>query len=192
MNKLIQDGKIWTIPNLMSFFRLLLVPFIVWAYLGLENTTLTIILLALSALTDVLDGRIARRFNMVSNLGKALDPFADKLTQACIVFALAFTHPLLWILLGLCVIREPSMAVMGMITIRKTGKVPSARWYGKLSTVALYGTALALLVFPEMPGWLATVLIVFCIVCVAAALALYAVYYAGVWKQAELDAQAKA
>ena len=88
MLKLFRDGKIWTIPNFMSFFRLLLVPFIVWAYVGLQNTKLAIILLAVSALTDVLDGRIARRFNMVSDLGKALDPVADKLTQVCVVLCL--------------------------------------------------------------------------------------------------------
>ena len=185
MTKLFRDGKVWTIPNLMSFFRLLLVPFIVWAYLGLHDVPLTIGLLALSALTDILDGRIARRFHMVSDLGKALDPLADKLTQASVVFCLAFTYPLLWFLLILVVIREPTMGILGCITIRKTGQVPSARWYGKVSTVALYTTALALLVFPGMPAWLSTGLIVFCSVCVVSALVLYTLYYLDVWKKAE-------
>jgi cardiolipin synthase len=188
MFKLFRDGKIWTIPNAMSFFRLLLVPVIVWSYLSLENTTLTIILLAVSALTDVLDGRIARRFNMVSDLGKALDPLADKLTQACIVFCLAFSRPVLWILLGMCVVREPCMAILGYITIRKTNKVPCAKWYGKVSTVVLYTTALSLLVFPNMPDWLSTTLIILSILCVSSALLLYTRYYVGVWKQMEAEA----
>lgn len=185
MKKLFLDGKIWTIPNFLSFFRLLLVPFIVWAYLGLRDTTLTIVLLALSALTDILDGRIARHFNMVSDLGKALDPVADKLTQASVVFCLAFTYPLLWILLGLCVVREPTMGVLGYLTIQKTGKVPSARWYGKISTVVLYGTALALLLFPGMPGWVSTGLVILCGICVVSALVLYARYYTVLWAQAK-------
>ena len=187
MLKLFRDGKIWTIPNMMSFFRLILVPFIIWAYVGCHNTTLTIILLAVSALTDVLDGRIARRFNMVSDLGKALDPVADKLTQVCVVLCLAFSYPLLWILLGLCVLRESCMAILGYITIRKTNKVPSARWYGKVSTVMLYAAALALLIFPNMPAWLSTLLIVLCIVCVFTALILYALYFTGLWKQADAE-----
>ena len=66
MFKLFRSGKVWTIPNLMSMFRLLLVPFIIWAYVGLNSPKLTIILLAVSALTDVFDGIIARKFNMVS------------------------------------------------------------------------------------------------------------------------------
>ena len=184
MLKIARDGKIWTIPNFMSFFRLLLVPVIVWAYVGLHNTTLTVILLALSALTDVLDGRIARRFNMVSDLGKALDPIADKLTQVIIVLCLAFTYPLLWYLLGICVFREICMGVMGLITIRKTEQVPSARWYGKVSTVVLYASALALLLFPGMPGWLSTALIILCMVCVSMTLILYFRYYLSLWNAA--------
>ena len=183
--KLFRDGKVWTIPNILSAFRLLLVPFIVWAYLGPRDVTLTIVLLAISALTDVLDGRIARRFHMVSDLGKALDPLADKLTQFSVVLCLALSHPFMWVLLGLVLIREPTMGVLGYITIRKTGKVPGARWYGKVSTIALYTSALAILVFPEMPEWLTTGLIVFCSICVTGALALYTRYYLRVWNQTE-------
>ena len=157
MFKLFRDGKIWTIPNVLSFFRLLLVPFIIWAYVGLRNDTLTILLLAVSAMTDVLDGRIARKFNMISDLGKALDPFADKITQVCVVLILAIRNfPLLWYRLGICVFRELCMGILGYITIRKTNKVPGARWYGKVSTIVLYASALSLMLFPKMPSWLST------------------------------------
>ena len=171
MFKIFRSGKVWTIPNIMSMFRLVLVPFIIWAYVGLDNVPLTIILLALSALTDVLDGPIARKFDMISDLGKALDPFADKVTQVSVILCLAIKlaireNPLLWILLGICVFRELCMGVLGYITIRKTGKVPGARWYGKVSTVVLYASALALLIFRDMPSWLSTLLIILCIVCV--------------------------
>ena len=77
------------------------------------------------------------------------------------------------------------MAILGYITIRKTNKVPGARWFGKVSTVVLYTTALALLVFPKMPDWLTTVLIALCIVAVVMALILYVRYFTGLWKQAE-------
>lgn len=185
MFELFRKGKIFTIPNLMSFFRILLVPVIIWSYLGLHNTTLSIILLAVSALTDVLDGQIARRFHMVSDLGKALDPLADKLTQAATVLCLAFERPLMWILLAICVIREPTMGILGYITFRKTGVVQSARWYGKVSTVVLYGSALALLIFPSMPACLSTALIILCIFCVLSALILYARFFHRLWAQAD-------
>ena len=190
MFKIFRSGKVWTIPNLMSIFRLVLVPFIIWAYVGLDNTTLTIILLAVSALTDVLDGPIARKFDMISDLGKALDPFADKVTQVCVILCLAIKlaireNPLLWILLGICVFRELCMGVLGYITIRKTGKVPGARWYGKVSTIVLYASALALLIFRDMPAWLSTAIVVVCIVCVATALVLYARFFIGEWKHSK-------
>ena len=181
MFELFRKGKIFTIPNLLSFFRILLVPVIIWSYLGLKNTTLAIVLLAVSALTDVLDGQIARRFHMVSDLGKALDPLADKLTQVAIVLCMAFQYPLMWILLGLCVLRESCMAILGYITIRKTGTVCGARWYGKVSTVVLYGTALSLLIFPGMPGWLSTSLIILCMICVLTALILYTRFFRSLW-----------
>jgi cardiolipin synthase len=188
MFKIFRSGKVWTIPNIMSMFRLLLVPFIIWAYVGLDNTPLTIGLLALSALTDVLDGQIARKFNMISDLGKALDPFADKVTQVCVILCLAIKlaikeNPLLWILLGICVFREISMGVLGYLTIRRTGNVPGARWYGKVSTVVLYASALALLIFRDMPSWLSTLLIILCMVCVSSALILYTIYFVGEWKK---------
>ena len=189
MFKLFRSGKVWTIPNIMSMFRLALVPFIIWAYVGLDNTTLTIILLAVSALTDVLDGRIARKFNMISDLGKALDPFADKVTQVCIVLCLAFTYPLLWYLLAICVFRESCMGILGYLTIRKTNRVPQAHWYGKVSTVVLYASALALLVFPGMPAWLSKAIILFCMFCVVTALILYVRYFLSEWKHPEPEAK---
>lgn len=183
MHQLFRKGQILTIPNLMSLFRLLLVPVIVWAYLGRQDVTLTVILLAVSALTDILDGQIARRFHMVSDLGKALDPLADKLTQVSMILCLAFKYKLMWILLGICVFREICMGILGYINIRKTGVVRSAKWYGKLSTVFLYATGLALLLFPGMPQWLSTLLVAVCICVVLMALILYTCYFTRLWRE---------
>ena len=195
MFKLFRSGKVWTVPNFMSMFRLLLVPFIIWAYVGLKSPILTIVLLAVSALTDVFDGIIARKFNMVSDLGKALDPFADKVTQVTVVLCLAFSYPMLWFLLGLCVFRETCMGILGYITIRKTNRVPYAHWYGKVSTVVLYASALALLLpkllHYEMPGWLTTAIIVTCMICVFVALILYVRYFIGEWKKPQAEPEGK-
>ena len=187
IRELFRKGQVWTIPNIMSLFRIVLLPFLIWAYVGLHNTTLTVILLAVSALTDILDGKIARKFNMVSDLGKALDPVADKLTQVSMVLCLAFKYKLMWILLGLCVIRETCMFILGLISMKRTGRVYSARWYGKVSTAVLYGTGLALLIFPKMPSWLSTALIILCMVVVVLALTLYTRFHMQMWKKAEAE-----
>lgn len=77
------QNKILTIPNVLSFFRLCLIPVIIWMYCSKRDYVRTAVILLLSGATDILDGFIARRFNMVSDLGKVLDPVADKLTQGC-------------------------------------------------------------------------------------------------------------
>ena len=76
--------QLFTIPNLLSLLRLCMIPLIIWLYCTQKNYALTAVVLVLSGLTDMVDGYIARRFNMVTDLGKALDPVADKLTQASV------------------------------------------------------------------------------------------------------------
>lgn len=181
---LFRKEQVLTIPNLLTLLRIVLLPFIIWSYVGLHSFKLTIVLLAISALSDVLDGAIARKFNMVSDLGKALDPVADKLTQVSLVLCLAFSHPLMWYLLALCVVRETTMLILGLITMKRTNGVFSAKWYGKLSTVMLYATGLALLVFPKMPAWLSTLLVVLCMFCVFLALVLYVRFNLSLWRRA--------
>ena len=79
--------NVWTIPNLLSFFRILLIP--AFAVLFSKGQLVwAVVMLALSGLSDFFDGKIARRFNQVSELGKILDPIADKLTQATIAIML--------------------------------------------------------------------------------------------------------
>ena len=84
--------KIITIPNVLSFFRILLIPFIIWFYCYKKDYTLTLVVIIVSGLTDVIDGFIARRFNMISDFGKIFDPFADKLTQITIINCLITTY----------------------------------------------------------------------------------------------------
>ena len=125
---------------------------------------------------------------MISDLGKALDPVADKLTQVSVVLCLAFRYKLMWILLGLCVFRETCMFILGLITVHKTDSVYSARWYGKVSTFTLYATALALLVFRkymEAHPWLPTMLIILCMFLVVMALVLYTRFFTSLWKEAD-------
>jgi len=99
-------------------------------------------LLLLSGATDVVDGFIARKFNMISDLGKVLDPVADKLTQGAVLICLLGRFPLMALPLAMMVVKETFMSVTGLQVIRRTGKVISADWHGKVATLLLYGTML--------------------------------------------------
>ena len=127
-----------TIPNLLSAFRILLVPVMAALYCGAGNYPLTAGVLLLSGATDVADGYIARRFHMVSDLGKVLDPVADKLTQAAALGCLLTRFPrMAWALLAL-VVKEVSDALTGYLVIKKTGVVCGAEWHGKAATCVLF------------------------------------------------------
>lgn len=130
--------KILTIPNLLSFFRLCLIPVMIWLYTVQENYGLTTLVLLLSGITDVVDGIIARKYNMVSDFGKAFDPVADKLTQVAVMFCLVTRFPWMILPLVLLVIKELFTGITSLLTIRKTGKVEGAVWHGKITTVLLY------------------------------------------------------
>lgn len=132
------SNKIFTIPNVISMFRILLIPFFIWSYAYLQNSLLTVILLAVSGVSDVLDGFIARKFNMVSDLGKALDPVADKLTQLAMIFCLVFRFRYMIIPFILLAVKEIIAATTGMAVIKATNKVRSAEWHGKAATACVY------------------------------------------------------
>ena len=98
-------NRIITVPNLLSFFRLCLIPVIIWSYCVKKNPLLAGEILLLSGLTDLADGYIARRFHRISNLGKILDPVADKLTQAAMhIIWFHITSMVSDLLIGLCAI----------------------------------------------------------------------------------------
>ena len=136
-------------------------PVFIFCYLRVGIGAALAVLL-LSALSDVLDGFIARRFNMVTDLGKILDPVADKLIQAAMMLCLAMKFPRLWILLAIHVFRELMLSAMGFFVMKATGEVSSSKWYGKLCTVFIYALMLSLLVYPGLPESLVNILLLCC------------------------------
>ncbi len=166
-------NRIITIPNLLSFFRICLIPVIVWLYLKKEAYLTAAIVLVLSGVTDVVDGYIARHFGMISNFGKAFDPIADKLTQAAVLFCLIARFPLMLCPLVMLVIKEILSGSIALLAVRKTHKVPSAVWHGKATTVSLYAMMLIHLVWYEIPAAVSKALVVIC----AAVMLLSAVLY---------------
>ena len=169
------EDRIFTIPNGMSFFRLILIPCFVWSYCGLHNTPLTAVFLLLSGLTDVLDGWVARKFHMVSNVGKVLDPLADKLTQGAILLCQVVEYPLMAIPFFILLIKEIIMCVTGLWAIKKTGRGEGAVWHGKVTTFLLYFTAILHVFWHNIPGRLSLVLICLCTVFMVLSLILYTI-----------------
>ena len=154
--------KVITIPNILSFFRLLLIPVIVWLYVVRNDPLWTAVVLTVSGITDIADGIIARRYHMVSDFGKALDPVADKLTQIAMLFCLVTRFR--WMLLPLCVlvVKEITAGIMGLMVIRKTGKVEGAVWHGKVTTVSVYSMMAIHLLWYHIPPVMSDILIVGC------------------------------
>ena len=151
---LIKNWKkdILTIPNLLSLFRLVLIPVYVAIYLNAQTNTdyfLAAAILAVSCLTDLIDGKIARHFNMISTLGKILDPLADKITQFALILCLASKYPVLWLLVGLFVIKESFQLIAGGINLRKGIMLKGALISGKICTTVLF---VSLIILVLMPG----------------------------------------
>ena len=140
-----------SIPNIISIGRIFLVPVFALLYTQGKITAAMGVLL-LSAASDVLDGAIARRFHMETELGRALDPVADKLIQAAMMLCALWRSPSVWLLLGLHILRELSLGLMGLHVLRVTGHVYSAKWYGKVCTACVYVVMIAALAFPQIPG----------------------------------------
>ena len=167
------ENKILTIPNLLSLFRLILIPVIVWLYWFRKDYFPAGVLLIISGLTDLADGYIARHFNAVSNVGKILDPIADKLTQAAMLFCLVTRFPLMAAPFGFLVIKEIFIGTTGLLMIRKTGKVVGADFHGKVATTLLYAMMILHIFWIDIPSAVSAVSILICLVSMAFTLLTY-------------------
>ncbi len=188
------------IPNLLSLLRIILIPVFVIVFLwengeirynidiGEEANGYVIAaaIVVLSGLTDAADGFIARRFNMITDLGKVLDPFADKLTQAAVVVCLFFRYKEIWeliaVLLALIVVKEITMLVMGMLFLKKGQDLGGAKWFGKLATIVFYVLVIILLGAPYLSTSAAFVMILVMLGFTALAFALYLREYYRLWR----------
>lgn len=144
-----------TIPNLLSLFRILLIPVYISVYLNASEPRdyfLAGSILALSCMTDMADGIIARNFHLITNVGKLLDPLADKLTQLALMLSLSARYPILYPVLGLFLAKELFQCI-ALVVFAQKGKVLSgALWAGKFCTSVLFISLILLVLFPELPG----------------------------------------
>lgn len=143
------DGCL-TIPNLLSVIRILLIP--VFAVLLIKDYVIAaIVVIIIAELTDLLDGKIARKFNQVSALGKLLDPIADKLSQISIVIVLIIKY---WdnaikYLFMFFIVKEVIMLIGGAILISKGMRPVAAEMWGKVATTVFCIVMIFVLAFGE-------------------------------------------
>ena len=158
------------VPNTLSLIRLLLIPVFAVLYLSADRQDVSqhrwsASVLLFSGMTDIADGIIARRFGLVTPLGKLLDPLADKLTQATVCICLTLRHPNLFFILILFILKELTMLIAGAFLYKKAQDrpLPSSKWFGKLNTVVFHTVMLAIIAFPELAEQ--TILILLLIAC---------------------------
>lgn len=143
--------EIITIPNLLSLFRILLIPVYVSVYLGATEKRHYLLagsILAISCMTDLADGIIARKFDRITNVGKVLDPLADKLTQLALILSLSARYTLLYPVLALFLMKE-CFQCSALVVFAQRGKVlPGALFAGKVCTTVLFLSLILLVLFP--------------------------------------------
>lgn len=171
-------NKIITIPNILSFFRLCLIPVIVWLYCFEENYIWAVIVLTLSGLTDIIDGFIARHFGMVSDFGKIFDPVADKLTQVSVLLCLLTRFPNMMLPLIVLAMKEINAIITGLLIIQKKREVHSAEWHGKITTVLLYLMMAIHFIWSNIPETISNLMIVACAVMTLVSASLYTLHRA--------------
>lgn len=146
----------------MGYFRILLIPVFCYLYITAETQReylYAALVVLISSLTDLFDGKIARHFDMVTELGKILDPVADKLTHAALAFCLATRYPVMWLLIALMAVKEGYMGIMGLVFLKKGKKLNGAMWFGKVCTAVLFVGLLVLFLFADLPKMFVNTLI---------------------------------
>jgi cardiolipin synthase len=142
-----------SVPNMLSLFRIMIIPVYIKLYLNAQTTVQYIAagtLITLSCLTDMLDGFIARRFNMITALGKILDPLADKITQLALMLCLNQKFTELTVVMILFLIKEILQTAFALFNMRKGKILSGALIAGKICTTVLFISLIVLVFFPNI------------------------------------------
>lgn len=169
-----------TIPNILTYIRLILIPVIVILYVNAKSPrdyyTATIIFV-ICALTDSLDGFIARHYNQITDLGKIIDPIADKAMQAAILLCLLIRIKGILPIFILFAIKEIFMGIAGLMLLKTGRKLTGAKWFGKVCTVVLDTVMVILFAFPSLDLSIVRLLLGLSVIFMIFSLIMYAMDY---------------
>ena len=159
------------VPNTLTVIRLILIPVFVismFAPLPLQWCWLPLAIIVLSGITDVADGYIARHFNQITQLGKILDPLADKLSLLALSICIAVKFSPFWIIAIVVIVKEILQILGGGYLMKKKIKIPSSRWFGKACTAVTYCCYIILLGLPifqlPAPAWMLWTMVILILV----------------------------
>jgi cardiolipin synthase len=154
------SNRIWTIPNVISFIRLLGVPLFLYLLLGPQNDVAALIVLAIGGTTDWVDGYVARRMNSVSRLGELLDPFADRLYILATLIGFTVRGVVPYWLTGALLLREAVLGIALLVLRRHGYGPPPVHYVGKTGTFVLLAAFPVLLLahaVPSIESWAAPI-----------------------------------
>lgn len=167
------------LPNWLSLFRLALVPVLIIVYFSnLEYANVyAMVIYAIASLTDVLDGKIARKYNQTTKLGRILDPLGDKVMTFSVLLCITIDRIIpIWAVV-IFVIKELLMVIGGFILLKRSSDMPPSNYFGKCSTVVFFLVCVYLALFKNTPPVVATVLISIALLVTLAALVSYLIRY---------------
>lgn len=178
----IKDWKkeIFTVPNLLSLFRLLLIPVYVSIYVNAkapDDHFIAAAILAVSCLTDMIDGKIARHFNLITTVGKVLDPLADKATQFSLIICLSLRYPVLLNIVCLFVIKELFQLIAGSIQFKRGKILKGALISGKICTTVLFISLIIMVLIPALPTKIVNIIVGLDAVCLTVSFGEYMFTY---------------
>ena len=165
------------IPNILCYLRIIMVGVFLYIYntaTSQNDYYIAMLVVMVAGITDFLDGRIARKFNMITDLGKVIDPVADKLMQFAMLITLTFNVKNMYMLTIYLIIKEVVLALIAFIILKTKGRrLNGAKWYGKVCTAGLYVVMLVFVAVPQLNAYLRNALLIVC----AAAITLSFVMY---------------
>ncbi len=165
------------IPNILCYLRIIMVGVFLYIYntaTSQNDYYIAMLVVMVAGITDFLDGRIARKFNMITDLGKVIDPVADKLMQFAMLITLTFNVKNMYMLTIYLIIKEVVLALIAFIILKTKGRrLNGAKWYGKVCTAVLYVVMLVFVAVPQLNVYLRNALLIVC----AAAITLSFVMY---------------
>ncbi len=167
--------EFFTVPNMLSILRILLIPVIVYFYVVQKDYLTTFFVVVFSTVTDIVDGFIARRFNMITDFGKFLDPVADKATQLTVLICLITKFKLMIIPFVVLALKELSSLVIRFVVYKRTEVVDGAKWHGKLTTGLVIATIAIHLLWSDIPGAVSLGVICFCTAFMVLSFVLYTI-----------------
>lgn len=174
-------GDLFKIPNILCYIRILLVPLFLYIFFTAtepKDYYLATSVVMISGATDFLDGQIARKFNMVTDLGKIIDPVADKLMQLAMVVALTWKIQYMYIVVILFILKECVSSIVAFIVLKTVKRrLNGAKWYGKVCTTVLYAVMLILVAFPQIDLAVQHCLLIVCGAALAMAFIMYVRLY---------------